>query len=446
MLRQIFVLCIMIIGAYYSLQGPFYALLFYLWNAYFRPEIWLWNDFLRGADLSYIIGCYILIVTFLSRPKFILNNRTVLILLFLVQTFISVLVSPYYEYSWPFWMEFLKINIIGFLILILVDDFSKMRMVLLVIALSLGLEGAKQGWFYLLTSPGSPNTNPLPFLGDNNGVALGMLMLVPIIGLLAQTASSKWARPAYSILLIGVLYRGISTYSRGGFLACTALAVLYWLQSRRKFRSLIALLILMMIIVATLPDVYWNRMNTIQTYEENEDESALSRFHFWQVALVMAQAHPFFGIGFNAYNKAYDAYDFLQGRYGHMRSVHSSPLGVTGELGYLGLALYVLLLLCAFRSCSRVSKLVTSYPDLLHLKSTAMALRSGLSVFLIAGSFLPFQYNEMLWHYIFLSFTLDQVAHQAALEAIKGPPPPIINRPSSSLSPANMVFSGAKTT
>jgi probable O-glycosylation ligase (exosortase A-associated) len=445
MLRPIFVLCIITVGSYYALQAPFYALLFYLWNAYFRPEVWLWDGFLQGANLSYIIGCYTILVTFLLRKKFVLNTTTVLIILFLIQTFISTLTSSYYEYSWPFWIEFLKINIIGYLMLMLVDDFSKLRMVLLVIALSLGFEGSKQGWVDLLTSPGLPNTNPLPFLGDNNGVALGMLMLVPIIGLLAQTASWKWARPAYYVLLIGVLYRAVSTYSRGGFMACIALAGIYWLQSHHKFRSLMALLILMMIIVATLPDAYWNRMNTIQTYEEEEDDSALGRFHFWQVALVMAEAHPFFGIGFNAYNKAYDTYDFLQGRYGQMRSVHNSALGIAGELGYLGLALYALILLCAFRSCSRVSKMVTSHPDLLHLQSTAIALRSGLWVYLVGGSFLAFQYNEMFWHYIFLSFALDQVAHQSTLDAIKTTSPPTSDCPSSSLSPTNMVSSGVKT-
>jgi hypothetical protein len=81
---------------------------------------------------------------------------------------------------------------IGYLMLMLIDDFVKFRAVLLVMALSLGLEGAKQGWFYLLTSPGGPNTNPIPFLGDNNGVAVGMLMLVPIFTLLAQTTPGKW--------------------------------------------------------------------------------------------------------------------------------------------------------------------------------------------------------------------------------------------------------------
>jgi len=446
MLRLTIIFSMITIGTFYALQGPFYAFLFYLWNAYFRPEIWLWSNSLQAIKLSYVIGFYTIIITLLSRKKFVLNTRIVLISIFLVQTFFSTMASSYYEYSWPFWQEFLKINVIGYLMLILIDDFSKLRLTLLVITLSLGLEGARQGWFSLLTSPGSPNMNPLPFLGDNNGVAVGMLMLVPVVGLLAQTASWKWARPAYGVLLIGVFYRALSSYSRGAFVACIALAVIYWLQSRYKFRTLMSLLIVMMIIVATLPEAFWIRMNTIQTYEEEEDESALGRLHFWQVALVMAQGHPFFGIGFNAYNEAYDAYDFSQGKYGRMRSVHSSPLGITAELGFLGLALYALILLCAFRSCSRVAQLVTGHPELIHLESTSIALRSSFCVYLVGGSFLPFQYNEMFWHFIFLSFILDQVAHRAALEAIKAPSPPTIDLPSSSFPIPNIAPSCAKTT
>ena len=59
MLRTLFVLLLATIGAYYALQGPFYALLFYIWNAYFRPEDWIWTDFVRNLRLSYLIGLYL---------------------------------------------------------------------------------------------------------------------------------------------------------------------------------------------------------------------------------------------------------------------------------------------------------------------------------------------------------------------------------------------------
>ena len=40
MLRMIFVTLIIIAGTFFAIQSPFYGLLFYLWNAYFRPESW----------------------------------------------------------------------------------------------------------------------------------------------------------------------------------------------------------------------------------------------------------------------------------------------------------------------------------------------------------------------------------------------------------------------
>ena len=47
-----------LIGAAYSAFGAFYALLFYLWNAYFRPEVWAWNSTIAALNLSFVIGTY----------------------------------------------------------------------------------------------------------------------------------------------------------------------------------------------------------------------------------------------------------------------------------------------------------------------------------------------------------------------------------------------------
>src|SRR5262245_45685902 len=309
MFKTVFILGFLTTGIYYSLHGPFYVLLFYLWNAYFRPEEKIWEDILQTSNLSFIIGSSLLVSTLVSRKRFILDSYVILISLFLVHTLTSTLLSPYYEYSFPYWKDFLKRIIVGYLMLVLVDDFPKFRMVLLVIALSLGIAEARQGWIYMVTSPGWPNTNPLPFLGDNNGVAVGMLMLVPIFALLAQTTPRKWARSFYWFLLIGVLYRALSTHSRGGFLASCFLGGIYWLQARQKIRTLVVLLAIMVIVVPNLPDTFWTRMDTINTSSEEYDESALGRLHFWQVALNMAQAHPILGVGFNAFNIAYDKYD-----------------------------------------------------------------------------------------------------------------------------------------
>jgi len=323
------------------------------------------------------------------------------------------------------------------MIIVLVDDFAKFRLVLLVIVLSLGFEGAKQGWFYLVTSPGWANPNPIAFLGDNNGVAVGMLMLVPIIVVLAQTTTRKWVHPIYWLLLLGVLYRALSTHSRGGFLACLAVGGVYWLHSRHKVRSLLAGAVVVAIILATLPDTFWGRMRTIQTYEEEEDRSALGRFHFWEVAHTMANAHPFFGVGYNAYNPAYDNYDFSHGRYGRSRAVHNAVFGTAAELGYVGLALYLIILFTSMVSCLRLHYYAGANPAFLSIRQSADALISSLVGSLVGGFFLSGQYSEMFWHFIGLSVALSELARQSHPQTISSSPgkpsPKLRHSPSTAL-------------
>src|SRR5262245_3157234 len=310
MLRSIFVLVLVAIGAYYALHSSFYALLFYLGNAYFRPEEWVWWNFVSSLKLSLISGVYVVLVTLFSGQRFVWNGRIALIWLFLLQTLLSTLGSEHFAHSWGYWTDFLKTIVITYMIVVLVDEFSKVRLLLLVMVLALGVEQARQGWVYLVTSPGWHNANPVAFLGDNTGVAIGMLMLVPVINLLQQTSERNGAKHLYWFLLIGCLYRTVSTYSRGGFLAATAIGAIWWLRSDHKFRSLLGIAILAAVVLSAAPDAYWTRMETIQTYEEVQDTSALSRFHFWAVAVDMVNRNPLLGVGYQGYNLSYNNYDF----------------------------------------------------------------------------------------------------------------------------------------
>lgn len=99
MLRTLFVLLLITGGVYYSLQGPFYALLFYIWYAYFRPEDWLWTSFVSSLQLSHIIGLYLVLTSLLSRQRFVLNGKIGLILLFLLHTFLSTWFAEHFAYS-----------------------------------------------------------------------------------------------------------------------------------------------------------------------------------------------------------------------------------------------------------------------------------------------------------------------------------------------------------
>jgi probable O-glycosylation ligase (exosortase A-associated) len=408
MLRLIFVFLIIAAGTFFAAQAPFYALLFYLWNAYFRPEDWTYGGLIRSLHLSFVIGVYLVLRTAVSLPKLRINLGTALILLFLAQAILGTVQSEHPLWSWSFLSDFFKVLLITYLIVVLVTDRKKYRLTLLVIALSLGFEGAKQGWLGLYRSPGAKNDNNIIFLGDNNGVALGMMMLVPILGALAQTAAHRWERYTHRFLQIGVFMRGFTTYSRGGFLAAGVLGLLTLVRSERKIRALVGIVAVVALVWTVMPQSFWDRMNTITAPSENRDDSAAGRLHFWQVAVEMANAKPFTGVGLNGFEPSYETYNASQ-EFGGVRATHSAWFGVLADLGYSGLILLIANLIVATWSCWRVHRWSKRDPTKRDLRLYANALITSFASFAVAATFLSQQYSEMFWHFVGLSTALQLV-------------------------------------
>lgn len=418
MLRDLFVAVILVVGVGASLLGgPFWALLFYIWVSYFRPEQWLWNDWVSGLNPSYSIGIYLLAAVLLWRKSLRFDRRFIVPFLFVSVSAISSWQSPYSDQSWPFLIEFVKVALIGYLIPVLVDDSKKLRLLAGTMVFGLGLEGSKQGWGNLLFTPGSPNYNPIPFLGDNNGVALGMLMLLTLIVALVQTSPRPWERRMLQVGAIGVAVRAIVTYSRGAFLAAGALALFYLIYSERRLRSALGIVAICLIVIPVLPGQFWDRMNTITASEEARDESTAGRLHFWQVALRMAEANPVIGVGFNAFKYAYATYDPSEGGFGEDKAVHSSWFGALAELGIVGFALYVLMLAQTVILCHRAIRLTGNSTEGSHIRAFARALEGCVVVAIVGGTFLHIQYSEMLWHLFGLGIAVDSVA-QRELEPV----------------------------
>ena len=424
MLRTLFVLTLAAIGVTYAFQGPLFGLLFYLWVAYFRPEQWVWDgSVVSSLSLSYVAGLFTLVGAIFWRTRWRMNIRIALLGLFLLQTLLSTAFAIHSDYAWPYWFEFFKAIVISYFIVVLADDTDRFRLVMLVIALSLGAEAAKQGWVELIRHPGARNDNPLPMLGDNNGVAVGMLMLVPILTTLASTATTQWERAAHRFIAFGVLYRAICTYSRGGFLACAAIGLIYVFRGQKRLTTAIVMVVFVTVVTPVLPAEFWSRMRTITTPDDvqEDDTSALGRLHFWNVAVAMANANPLIGVGHNSFNVIYDSYDDTNGAFGRGRSVHSSWFGILAELGYTGLLLFIAQLALAFHACSRARRAARVSAEHAHLAKFAFGIEAAMVAFVVGGTFLPFHYTEMLWHFIGLSIALDILARTALESVVRTP-------------------------
>jgi hypothetical protein len=79
--------------------------------------------------------------------------------------------------------------------------------------------------------------------------------------------------------------------------------------------------------------------------------------------------------------------------------------------------IYVAIVLSSWLACRRVRKRAAAGVLPAELGAYAIALESGLIAFIVGGSFVSFQYSEMLWHYFGLTMALERVAVRAEAEA-----------------------------
>jgi putative inorganic carbon (hco3(-)) transporter len=413
-LRTIFVCIVLAAGWGFALQSTLYAACLYLWIAYFRPESWAWNDIFTTLNLSYFAGAYLVIRTVLSGTKMRFDLRSVLVFLFLGHSLLSTTAAFDYDWSMGYWQEFAKMIVVSYVLTLVIRTEADLRLVLTVIAVSLGFEAVKQGWAQMILNPGAQNLNGVPFLGDNNLVAVGMAMLIPVMAALAET-STGWRKRAFQIANIGVVYRALSTYSRGGFLSLAAVGAIRLWRSPYKLRTIAAIVLVTALVLPVLPQQFWDRMSTITAPSSERDESTLGRLHFWEVAVAMANDRPLTGVGHRGYERAYNTYDWTQGQFSTNRAVHSAWFGVLADLGYTGLLLFLAIVFLSFRACRRVRKAARRGDVPATMAPYAVALESSLVAFAVGGSFVSFQYSEMLWHFFALTIALEHVAaHEAA--------------------------------
>jgi probable O-glycosylation ligase (exosortase A-associated) len=410
MLRLILVFGIVLIGIAFAFQGAFYVLLFYLWNAYFRPESWVWDPIVVSLNLSYAIGIVLVVASVNSFRNWVWNRQTVLIVLFFLQSILSLVMSENPDWSWLWWQDFVKVMLVSLLIPLLVTDRHRYRLTLIVIAYSLGFEMAKQAWAQIVLHPGGTNNNPHPMLGDNNGVAIGMMMLLPVFVALSQTATRRWERYLHRFFMVGVLYRGISTYSRGGFLAAAAVGLVMLWNSPRRARAFVLAGSLTFVVASVMPQSFWDRMKTINAPEDERDASSEGRLTIWGIAVDMADAKPLTGVGFNGFSRSFDTYDTTNGSLGGGRAAHSTWFGVLAEMGYPGLILLVMTIVGGIWSAMLIRWRTRGDPELRDLRSYASAIMASLVAYVVGMTFLNGQYLEMFWHFIALGVALERIA------------------------------------
>ncbi len=295
------------------------------------------------------------------------------------------------DWSWPLWERTVKIYAFIFLCLAMVNSKARIHAMVWVMVISIGFFGAKGGLFTVLKGGafrvyGPDNT----IIGDNNHLALAVVMTLPLAYYLFENTRNRWLRIGLAVTFPLQIATVLGSYSRGGLVALAVVLGCFWLRSRRKLLHLGLATALVVGTLQMMPPAFFARVNSMDNAQA--DESVQGRLTAWSVAYNYAADHFPLGAGFaGPQRKAVYNYYYPNAE---THAAHSIYFQVLGEHGFPALALYLLIAGLSLRNTRMVIKRCRGRPELAWAGDLAAMTEVGLVGFYVGGGALSMAYYD----------------------------------------------------
>ena len=319
--------------------------------------------------------------------------------------------SPYA--AWPKLIDTSKVYVPFLLMLWLIDTREKLFWLVAVVGGSLGLLAVKGGIFAIATGFSYRTWGPEGTqFGGNNEFALATLIILPLLVLVMREVKDLRAKYALMAAMPLCIASAISSNSRGAFLTLGVVITMLLWHSKRKWMVVPVIFLGGVVALQSLPDQWFDRMKTIETYEE--DQSAMGRIRVWKDGINYVLKNPLTGAGFDGW------------RYVTERDWHSAYVEALAEHGFPGFLLWLSLLYGSIFSLTNLPRKVKHIPELAWVRNYSYMLRMSLIAYAVGSLFLGLTYWSLLYHIVFMAvltrkFALEEFAeYEAARQAGTG--------------------------
>lgn len=406
-MRDIFVTVVVFGVLLQTLKQPHYGIYLWSWLSYMNPHMLTWG-FAYGMPFAQVTAIVTMAAYLISKePKHLpWTPETILLVIYLGWVTFTTFFAFYPDLAWVYWQRVLKIQVMTLMTAMLITDRKRLDGLIWVIALSFAFYGIKGGIFTILQGgvnhvQGPPTT----FIAGNNEMGLALIMTVPLLRYLHLQTQNKLIRLGLAAAMILTGLAAIGTQSRGAMLAAVAMGSLLWLKSRNKLTTAIYIIAAVGLIAAIMPQEYWDRINTIKTYEQ--DGSAMGRINAWYTAFNIAKDH-ITGGGLEAFKAptfaqyAPDPED--------VHDVHSIYFQAMGEQGFIGLGLFLLIGLLAWRTGRKVIRECRMDPGRKWATDLAAMTQVSLIGYATGGAFLGLSYFDYPYDLVIILVLTYQIA------------------------------------
>jgi putative inorganic carbon (hco3(-)) transporter len=348
-MRALFLVAVISAGLLATLNYPFAGVLLWTWFTCMDPHQEAYG-FAHSIPFNLIIACVTSAMWLFSRERKWppIDVTFVLILAFLAWITLNGFFAPDPAWSWPLWDRAWKTIVLGLIIMAMGVDKVRAHALIWTVVISLLYYGIKGGLFTIISGGhshvlGAPNS----MIGDNNQLALALLMVLPLANYLRLNSADRRISLGLAAAMVLTTVSVVGSYSRGAFVALAALAAVAWFRSKRKVLYLFTIVAIAVPLFYFMPQSYYDRLSTIQSADT--DSSFQGRVMAWRVAFDYARDHFPFGNGFSGSERPAVFNSYLPGEKTH--AAHSNYFEVLGDKGFIGLAIYLAILVVALLNC-----------------------------------------------------------------------------------------------
>jgi putative inorganic carbon (HCO3(-)) transporter len=387
-------------------KRPAIGVIVFTWISLMNPHRLSYGAAYDFPFVALIAGVTTLAVLLTKQPKgFPRTPVTILLLVFTAwMTFTSFFaLEP--GLVWQEWSRVIKTMYMVFVTFMVLNTERDIKQYTWVVALSLGIYGLKGGLFVLASGGNFKVYGPDgSYIAENNAMALALVVTLPLIWYLRNQATNKLVSLFMLAMTIFTAIAAVGSYSRGALVGGGAMLGFLWLKSKNKAATGVAVIAMIALVALVMPAQWFERMDTIGEYKE--DGSAMGRINAWQFAINVA-THHVLGGGFNVFSVRQFAIYAPNPLDYHV--AHSIFFQVLGDHGFIGLTMFVILMLCAWRTGTRVIKFCAEAPELKWASDLAKMAQVCIIGYAVSGAFLSLAYFDLYYDIIIILVALEKL-------------------------------------
>lgn len=427
MITDLLNLTILVLFIIRGFRRPFVALTGVIWVDLYKPQL-LSQSFLLERPLSLLMTAFFMVVLMTNlkqvrRP--VSNLYIVLIPAFMVWITLSTIYSLFPAVAWIKHDVAFKTILFAYFIPFVLTERRHVELFLWVIMGSLGSYMLTAGAKAMLGGGGYGvnliNDHPGMTWNEGSTLAAQAISMLPLLYFCASGSLLVEVRKHYKKILLGFgvccLMVLIGTQARTGLVALAALVLMTMIYSRHRFKLALLVVLAPLLLFPFLPPEFTDRMSTLS--DTKKESSAHGRVVVWRWTFDFANEHPFFGGGFHAYLAnagqlgMYSKFDEVEIEAEGGKAFHNIFIEVLGEHGYVGLLMFVAIVVHTLMISRSLSKDAAAQP---WMRLLGLCVFMSLTVYCVGGMFIGVAFYPWIYYMYGLTVSLKNVHRQELAE------------------------------